>query len=165
MVLAESLTVTCNLLSMTQSNLLTLDEEDHMATAHHMHSVPAKIYRTPLRVMVAVPMPGLEPADINVEIMSSPALVIRGRQRGELKGIKDELLNEWSAGEYQRVIALPAAVDGELANVTYGNGVLVVALPVAPHTRPAHLTLSALSATRGMHAGNMGRPIRPYVRA
>ena len=136
-----------------------------MATIHHMHSVPAKIYRTPLRVMVAVPMPGLEPADIHVEVTSLPSLVIRGRQRGELKGLKDELLNEWSAGEYERVITLPTSVDGGLANVTYGNGVLVVALPVAPQMRPAHLTLSALSATRGLHAGNMGRPIRPYMRA
>lgn len=131
---------------------------------HQMHSVPAKIYRTPLRVMVAAPLPGLEPADISVEVTPTPALVIRGRQRGELKGLKDELLNEWNAGEYERMIALPTAVDGALANVTYGNGVLVIALPIAPQTRPAHLTLAALSSTRGLHAGNMGRPIRPYVR-
>jgi len=133
--------------------------------AHQMHGVPAKIYRTPLRVMVAVPMPGLEPADITVEVTPAPALVIRGRQRGELKGLKDELLNEWSVGEYERTIALPSAVDGALANVTYGNGVLVVVLPVAAQTRPAHLTLAALSATRGLRAGNMGRPIRPFARA
>ena len=132
--------------------------------AHQMHSVPAKIYQTPLRVMVAAPMPGLEPEDISVEVTSSPALVIRGRQRGELKGLKQELLNEWNVGEYERMITLPTAVDGALANVTYGNGVLVVALPIAAQTRPAHLTLAALNSTRGLHAGNMGRPIRPYAR-
>ena len=136
-----------------------------MASLHQVHSVPAKVYRTPLRVMAAVPMPGLEPADISVEVTASPALVIRGRQRGELKGIKDEFLNEWHVGQYERTIALPAAVDGELANVTYGNGVLVVALPITPQTRPAQLTLTALSTTRGLHAGNMGRPVRPYSRS
>ena len=136
-----------------------------MATTHQISNVPVKIYRTPLRVMAAVPMPGLEPDDISVEVTQAAVLVIRGRRRGELKGLKDELLNEWSAGEYQREIALPGDVDGELANVTYGNGVLVVVLPVASQTRPAYLTLSALSATRGLHAGNMGRPIRPYMRA
>ena len=129
------------------------------------HSMPAKIYRTPLRLMVAVPMPGLEPEDISVEITPAPALVIRGRQRGELKGIKVELLNEWSAGDDERLVALPAPVNGQLANVTYGNGVLVVALPIADQTQPARLTLAALSATRGLHAGNMGRPVRPYARA
>ena len=158
----------CDSAMAAERHSLARDEEDPMPTlqtTHKMHSVPVKVYRTPLRVMAAVPMPGLEPADISVEVMASPALVIRGRRRGELKGIKDEVLNEWSAGEYERMIKLPAPVDGEHANVTYGNGVLVVALPVASQTRPAHLTLGALSATRGLHAGNMGRPVRPYDRA
>ncbi|HEU5346980.1 MAG TPA: Hsp20/alpha crystallin family protein [Ktedonobacterales bacterium] len=136
-----------------------------MTNIRQTQSMPAKIYHTPLRVMVAVPMPGLEPEDITVDITPSPTLVIRGRRRGELKGLKVELLNEWSAGDSEREISLPVAVDGELANVTYGNGVLVVALPIAAQTRPANLKLTALTATRGMHAGNMGRPIRPYARA
>ncbi len=135
-----------------------------MTTTPQMHRMPVKIYRTPLRVMAAVPMPGLEPEDISVEITPDATLVIRGRLRGELKGLKDELVNEWSAGDYERAIALPQAVDGTLANVTYGNGILVVALPIAQITLPAQLTLTALSATRGLHAGNMGRPIRPYAR-
>jgi len=136
-----------------------------MATTSQIRSMPVKIYRTQLRVLVAVPMPGLEPDDISVEITPDATLVIRGRLRGELKGLKDELVNEWSAGDYERAIVLPQEVDGELANVTYGNGILVVALPVATQTRPARMTLTALSATRGLHAGNMGRPIRPYARA
>ncbi|HEX8996082.1 MAG TPA: Hsp20/alpha crystallin family protein [Ktedonobacterales bacterium] len=135
-----------------------------MTTMRHLHSVPVKIYRTPLRIMAAIPMPGLEPEDISIEVTSSPSLVVRGRLRGELKGLKDELLNEWSAGNVEREITLPGPVDGELANVTYGNGVLVVALPSAHKTRTAHLTLTALTATRGVHAGNMGKPVRPYIR-
>ena len=133
--------------------------------ARPMQSMPAKSYPSSLRVMVAVPMPGVEPEDISVEITPASHLIIRARQRGELKGLKTELLNEWNAGDAEREIELPVAVDGKLANVTYGNGILVVALPVASQTRPAHLTLTALSATRGLHAGNMGRPIRPYARA
>ncbi|HET9110001.1 MAG TPA: Hsp20/alpha crystallin family protein [Ktedonobacterales bacterium] len=135
-----------------------------MATVQPTRSIPAKIYRTPLRIMVAVPMPGLEPEDITIEVTASNTLVIHGRRGGELKGLKDELLNEWNTGDYVREIALPSPVDCELANITYGNGVLVVALPRAPQTRPARLGLTALSATRGMRAGNMGRPVRPYAR-
>ncbi|HEX5440475.1 MAG TPA: Hsp20/alpha crystallin family protein [Ktedonobacterales bacterium] len=136
-----------------------------MTSARPMQSMPAKIYQSSLRVMVAVPMAGLEPDDISVEVTPASHLIIRARQRGELKGLKTELLNEWNAGDAEREIALPVAVDGTLANVTYGNGVLVVALPIASQTRPASLTLTALTATRGLHAGNMGRPIRPYARA
>lgn len=131
----------------------------------HPHNVPAKVYRTPLRIMAAVPMPGLEPEDITVEVVSAAQLILRGQRRGELKGIKDELLNEWGVGDYYRKVILPAPVDGTLANVTYGNGVLVVVLPIAPRTQTATLTLAAQSPTRGVRPGHMGKPIRPYARA
>ena len=114
---------------------------------------------------LALPLAGLEPDDISVEVTPASHLIIRARQRGELKGLKTELLNEWNAGDAEREIELPVAVDGKLANVTYGNGVLVVALPIAAKTRAAKLSLKALTPTRGLHAGNMGRPIRPYARA
>jgi HSP20 family protein len=131
----------------------------------HSHDAPAKVYRTPLRIMAAVPMPGLEPEDITVEVAAAAHLILRGQRRGELKGIKDELLNEWGVGDYYRKVTLPAPVDGSLANVTYGNGVLVVALPIAARTKTATLTLAAQSPTHGLRAGHMGKPIRPYVRA
>ena len=135
-----------------------------MATKTPSYPIPAKIYRTSQRIMAAVPMPGLEPTDISIEVTPAATLTIHGQRRGELRGLKDELLNEWSTGDYTREIALTAPVDGELANVTYGNGVLVIALPIAAQTRPARLQLTALSATRGLRAGNMGRPVRPYAR-
>lgn len=128
------------------------------------HVAPAKVYRTPLRVVAAVPMPGLEPGDITVEIAPTAQLILRGQRPGELKGIKDELLNEWGVGHYFRKVTLPAPVDGALANVTYGNGVLVVVLPIAPRTKTATLTLAAQSPTHGLRAGHMGKPIRPYAR-
>lgn len=130
----------------------------------HLHNAPAKVYRTPLRIMAAVPMPGLEPEDITVEVARASQLILRGQRRGELRGIKDELLNEWGVGDYYRKVTLPAPVDGALANVTYGNGVLVVALPIAPRTKTAMLKLAARTPTHGLRAGHMGKPIRPYAR-
>ncbi len=130
----------------------------------HPHSAPAKVYRTPLRIMAAVPMPGLEPEDIIVEVGPAAQLIVRGQRRGELKGLKVELLNEWGVGDYYRKVSLPAPVNGALANVTYGNGVLVVALPIAARTKSARITLAAKSPTHGLRAGHMGKPIRPYVR-
>ena len=130
----------------------------------HGHNAPAKVYRTPLRIMAAVPMPGLEPADITVEVAPAGQLILRGQRRGELRGLKDTLLNEWGVGDYYREVTLPEPVNGALANVTYGNGVLVVALPIAPRTQTATLTLAAQSPTHGLRAGHMGKPIRPYAR-
>ena len=120
------------------------------------------LYRTNDRVMVAAPLPGMEPTDIVVEITANGRLVLHGELRGELTGQKEVLLEEWSAGGYHRELELPVAVDGELANVTYGNGVLVVVLPVAERVRAARLTLQEISPTRGERVGSAGhQPIQP----
>jgi hypothetical protein len=49
--------------------------------------------------------------------------------------------------------------------VPYGNGVLVVALPLAGQTRPARLSLDPIGEARGEHAGNQGHPVRAMSNA
>ena len=114
-----------------------------------LQSVPVNVYRAAGTLAVAAPMPGLQPEDIAVDVTAEGRLVLRGRLRGALKDAKRILTDEWSAGPYHREIALPAAVDGEAATVTYGNGVLVIALPIAARTRPARLALEPIAPTRG----------------
>jgi HSP20 family protein len=111
--------------------------------------IPVKVYRTPDRLTVAAPMPGLGPEDITVEVTETGYLVLSGKLRGALKGDKEILADEWSVGPYHRNLVLPAAVDGGGATVTYGNGVLVVALPIAETTRAATLTLERTGPARG----------------
>jgi HSP20 family protein len=123
-----------------------------------IQQIPVKMYRTSDRLMVAAPMPGLQPDDILVEVTAGGHLIMRGRLRGVLKDVKELLLDEWSVGSYYRDLPLPAGVDGEHANVSYGNGVLVVALPLVNRTRPAELTLTTVAPSRGERAGNAGHP-------
>ncbi|HEV8192884.1 MAG TPA: Hsp20/alpha crystallin family protein [Ktedonobacterales bacterium] len=123
-----------------------------------MQQIPVKMYRSEDRLVVAAPMPGLESGDISVEITADGYLVLHGALRGALKGLKDLLLDEWSVGDYHRVLQLPDRVNGDLANVTYGNGVLVVALPIQAQTRPATLRLDEITPTRGSRVGGAGHP-------
>jgi HSP20 family protein len=118
--------------------------------------IPVKVYRTAERITVAAPMPGLQPEDIVVEVTADGRLRLAGELRGVLKGVKDLLVDEWSVGAYERALDLPSPVDGETANVTYGNGVLVVALPVAETTRPARLSLVATGVDHGIFFGHAG---------
>jgi HSP20 family protein len=120
--------------------------------------IPVKVYRTRERLMVTAPMPGLEPKNMVVEVTESGHLILHGDQRGMLKGIKELLIDEWSVGVYHRELALSAAVNGELANVTYGNGVLTVTLPLSAQTRPARLTLERVAPTHGQRKGHAGHP-------
>jgi HSP20 family protein len=121
-----------------------------------VQQIPVKMFRTADRVTVAAPMPGLGPEDITVEVTPDGYLVLNGRLRGALKTREKELLaDEWSVGPYHRNLLLPVPVDGLRATVTYGNGVLVVALPVAAEIQPTQVTLERIGPARGE-----GRPTK-----
>jgi len=120
--------------------------------------IPVKVYRTDERLTVAAPMAGLEPENIQVEVTADGRLILHGEVRGLLKDIKQLLIDEWSVGPYHRELVLPLPVDGQCANVTYGNGVVAVALPLSPQTRPARLTLARLAPAHGQRKGNVGHP-------
>ena len=120
-----------------------------------IQQIPIKVYRTPDRLVIAAPMPGSEPEDILVKV-NEDSVVIQGDIRGLLKDVKELLIDEWSVGSYYREIQLPNAVDGERANVTYGNGVLIVSLPVSAKTVPATLVLEKTGVARGERIGNVG---------
>ena len=118
--------------------------------------IPVKVYRTAERLMIVAPMAGLEPENIVVEVTNDDHLILHGDQRALLKGVKELLLDEWSVGVYHRELALPVPVNATCANVTYGNGVLMVALPISDQTFPAQLTLERVTPTHGQHKGNAG---------
>ncbi len=119
--------------------------------------IPIKVYRTADRLMVAAPMPGMQPEDILVQVSEDGRLILQGELRGLLKDVKELLLDEWSVGSYYREITLPNIVDGEQTNVTYANGVLVVAMVVSDVTRPATLTLEKVGPAHGERVGNIGQ--------
>jgi HSP20 family protein len=120
--------------------------------------VPVKVYRTDERLMVAALLPGLEPENIVVEVTADNCLIIHGDVRAMLKEVKELLLDEWSAGIYHRELALATPVNAECANVTYGNGVLMVTLPISEQTLPARLMLERVTPTHGERKGNAGHP-------
>jgi HSP20 family protein len=131
---------------------------------HHEHvetqQIPVKIYRSEHRVTVAAPLPGLQAEDITVEVTPQGHRILDGDLRGALKGVKELLVDEWSVGGYHRHLKLPMPVDGQAGNVTYGNGVLVVVLPISDQVRPpARLTLTRTNTGRGERVGSSGQAL------
>ena len=106
-------------------------------------------------------MPGIELENIIVEVTQDGRLILHGKVRASLKDAKEVLLDEWRVGGYHRELPLPNAVDGPLGNVTYSNGVIVVALPLSEQTHPARLLLESIGQARGERVGNSGHPVVP----
>jgi HSP20 family protein len=129
----------------------------HQPKLIDVQSVPLKVYRSDDRLTLAAPMPGLEAEDISVDVTAEGQVVLYGQLRGRFKGINNILVDEWNPGAYRREYHLPEPVDGAAANVTYGNGVVVVALPLCPILRVAHLSMTPLPHDRGLRAGNAGK--------
>jgi len=127
-----------------------------MPESEKLQQVPVKMYRSSDRLTVAAPMPGMEPEDIFVQVTEDGHLMIQGEVRGLLKDVKELLLDEWSVGTYFRDVPLPDPVNGEDANVTYGNGVIVVALPIKDQVTPATLLLDKVGVARGEYIGKAG---------
>jgi HSP20 family protein len=142
---------------------------------------PVKLYRTADRLVIAAPMAGIRPDDVSIQVTESGRLILESKPRGVLRAelfdvevtvdrdgdqevwtreqwqdTKEIVLDEWSTGDYYRELELPVAVDATLGTVTYGNGVLVVALPLAETVRSARLQLERSGEGRAQHLGSLG---------
>jgi HSP20 family protein len=138
-----------------------------MITPQQEQVVPVRVYQGDGRLMLAAPMPGLEPENISVTVSQSRA-VIRGEYRGPHQEDRDLLVAEWAVGPYYREVQLPHPVDGRRTNATYGNGVLVLAMPKLSQGEDgndAELHLEVLAATRGEYVGHAGRDLHPTTTA
>jgi HSP20 family protein len=133
--------------------------------AEQAQILPVRVYQTGNRIMVAAPMPGLEPQDIRITV-DGDRVAIRGELRGPHQHERDLRLSEWAVGPYYREVDLSEPVNGVLANATYGNGVLVVSIPKMPSGQPgtrAEFRLEGIDSTRGERVGHAGRDARPLT--
>jgi HSP20 family molecular chaperone IbpA len=112
--------------------------------------LPMRLYFTEDLVTAAVPLPGMNAGDITVTITGDGMLEIRadhcrphddacGHLKSPTKGV---VLDEWRLDPVYRAVPVPRPVDASRGHVTHGNGVLVVALPIAEATIPATLAVA-----------------------
>ena len=132
-------------------------------TSQQPQTVPLQVHQADERLVLAAPMPGLEPQDISV-IISGTRATIRGEYRGSRQDQPEILISEWTVGPYYREVVLPQPVDGALTNATYGNGVLVLSMPMLHPGEQGGYTefrLEADKGARGQRVGHTGSDIQP----
>lgn len=126
-------------------------------------AVPLQIHQTDKLIVLAAPMPGLEPQDISV-VVAGNKVTLRGSYRGSRLERGDLIISEWTIGPYYREVILHEAVNGPLTNATYGNGVLVLAMPKLDQANQGSYTefqLDVVEATRGQRVGHTGSDMQP----
>ena len=128
-----------------------------------LQTVPVQLHQTNQVLVLAAPLPGLEPQDITVHI-EGHTVRIAGAERGSRQGQPEILVSEWTIRPYYREIHLPQPVNGTLTNATYGNGVLMLAIPLLEGGSQEGTTAFRLEATTsatGQRVGHTG--FRPPV--
>jgi HSP20 family protein len=123
-------------------------------------TIPVRIHRSNDRITLIAPMPGLAPDDIVVTIAEN-RVTVRGEDHSPGQHDLDFILNEWSIGPYSREVTLPEPVRGDLANATYGNGVLVLSMPTAAGQQAGQVSfrLEPVSPTHGERVAHSGQEI------
>lgn len=92
-------------------------------------------------VIVTAELPGMTKDGIKVQAHGD-TLAITGERRREAE-TKDATVHlvERRDGKFQRVLGLPAEVDGARATATYEQGVLTVRLPKSEQAKPKEITV------------------------
>ncbi|MBI4280976.1 Hsp20/alpha crystallin family protein [Candidatus Uhrbacteria bacterium] len=87
------------------------------------------VYETPETVVIAAPIAGVKPDDLEV-YLSRDIVTIRGARGGcEEQAERNFLFQECFWGRFSRSIILPCAVKTESAEALLKNGVLTIRLP------------------------------------
>ena len=82
-------------------------------------------------VVVRAELPGIDPADVDVEVTDG-VLTIRGERRQEEKQEgEDWLVCESCYGSFERSLTIPESVDASAITAEYKDGILVVTVPKA----------------------------------
>ena len=125
-------------------------------------TIPVRISASEDVILLAAPMPGLEPQNIYVSIRDH-VVQIKGEERGPRQHDLDLKVAEWRIGPYFREVSLDQPVNGAITNATYGNGVLVLSIPKAKsgNGSDAEFQLKAIEPARGERIGYTGSEIRP----
>ena len=92
---------------------------------------------------VALDLPGVEPDAVEVELKDG-YLWITGERVTDKEETQQERkwhCHERSFGKFRRAIGLAEDVDGENVEARYENGVLSIAVPKIPETRPKRIQI------------------------
>lgn len=101
-------------------------------------NLPLAIWEDDTHLYIEADMPGVLENDVEVTC-NNGSLLIRGERRPQ-EG-RSYLYNGLTFGRFERVVALPEAVNTDEAEATLINGVLSITLPKSPEARTKKIAL------------------------
>jgi HSP20 family protein len=102
-------------------------------------------WETPEALQVEVDLPGVDAADVDVQVQAGQ-LVLKVARRDAGQDGDRWLRRERGVGSFTRTLALPAEIDPVHVEAQLADGVLRLRLPKAPEVQPRTIQVKALES-------------------
>jgi HSP20 family protein len=102
-------------------------------------SLSMDIHETDSGYTVKVPLPGVNPAEINIR-MQNGVLTISGElPQPTMEANTKVVMQERVYGKFSRSVSLPQSVNEDQVEASYENGILSLTLPKLPEAQPKQI--------------------------
>ena len=97
------------------------------------------LYPTKDSVVVEMPLSGIDPDKVNVNIENNVLTVSGSTEKKSEVDEKDYYRKEVRQGSFYRSTSLPTRVSGDKALASYENGILRITVPKASEAKPTSI--------------------------
>lgn len=131
---------------------LRSSQEEQTLTEGFIPAIESSIDKDGKRFQCQVMLPGVDPKDVNIQILGNTLTI--GGERSSTREAKesDYLHREISYGSFQRLIELPEGVDKDKLTAEYRNGVLEITAPISAAALPRKIEVKSFPAAKGAGA-------------
>ena len=120
----------------TQRRASEADQKDELERADWYPA--ADVYEDERAFMVAVDLPGIDRAKLDISIDGDNRLTIKGERMARAS---KQHRGECPGGKFLRTFSVPASVDQKDIRANYKDGVLEVHLPKRPERKPLRVEI------------------------
>ena len=96
-------------------------------------------------LVLKLELPGVNPADINIEATAKSVSVSGERKSATTEEAEGKTRSEFRYGSFQRVVALPARIENTQVKADYKDGILHLTLPKAEAEKNKVVKVNLLS--------------------
>ncbi|MFW6163658.1 MAG: Hsp20/alpha crystallin family protein [Planctomycetota bacterium] len=104
---------------------------------------PVNVWVDRDRAVVTAELPGVDPAEVEINVVGDSLSLSGSRQADELGEGQSFTRQERPVGAFSRTIQLPFRVEPDKVEATYARGILTITLPRLEADRPRQISIQA----------------------
>ncbi len=117
------------------------EEAGRLTEFNFLPAVETHVDKEAKKYVCKVSLPGINPKEVQISVQGN-MLTITGERKEEVRTKEAEYYHEeFSYGEFERVLELPEGVNTEKINAEFVNGVLEITAPVAAVALPRKIEI------------------------